>query len=164
MRKTSEASPYGDMMFFASLKMMLHASTQTMLCLTAKKSKSFDLDFLAQPFKIDPQSKFFRNRSVVFGRWIDLPLDDDGSCTLPLSSGALLHACKRIYVVILVFSKLPIGINQISFFVHNPRVCKQIKQILCRRFRNVFFIVFCRFPKFVHRILCRELLKRGYEL
>jgi len=42
---------------------------------------------LAHPFKIDPQSKFFRNRSVFFGRWIDLSLGDDGNCTRPLSSG-----------------------------------------------------------------------------
>ena len=30
----------------------------------------------------------------------DLSLGGDGSCTRPLSSGGLLHACKRIYVVI----------------------------------------------------------------
>ena len=36
---------------------------------------------LAHPYKIDPQSKFFRNRSVFFDRWIDLSLGDDGSCT-----------------------------------------------------------------------------------
>ena len=29
------------------------------------------------PFKIDPQSKFFRNRSVFFGRLADLSLGDD---------------------------------------------------------------------------------------
>ena len=43
-------------------------------------------------------ASFFQNRSVFFARWIDLPLGDDGSCTRPLSSGVLLHACKRIYV------------------------------------------------------------------
>ena len=48
--------------------------------------------------KINPYRKFFRNRSVFFGRWIDLSLGDDGSCTRPLSSGGLLQACKRIYV------------------------------------------------------------------
>ena len=53
------------------------------------------LFFLAQPFKIDPQSKFFRNRSVVQSQRIDLSLGDDGSSTWPLSSGVLLHACKR---------------------------------------------------------------------
>ena len=35
---------------------------------------------LAHPYKIDPYRKFFRNRSVCFGRWVDLPLGDDGSC------------------------------------------------------------------------------------
>ena len=34
---------------------------------------------LAHPFKIDPYRKFFRNRSVFFGRWVDLSLGDDGS-------------------------------------------------------------------------------------
>ena len=34
-------------------------------------------DFLAQPYKIDPYHKFFRNRSVIFGRRIDLSLGDD---------------------------------------------------------------------------------------
>ena len=33
--------------------------------------------FLAYPFKIDPQSKFFRNRSVFFGRLADLSLGYD---------------------------------------------------------------------------------------
>ena len=42
-----------------------------------KKSKSFDLDFLAHPFKIDPHRKFFRNRSVVFSQRIDLSLGGD---------------------------------------------------------------------------------------
>ena len=92
------------------------------------------------------------------------PLAMMGAKSCPRSFGLPRHACKRIYVVTLVFSKLPIGINQISFFVHIPRVCKQIKQILCGRVRNVFFIVFCHFPKFAHRILSRELLKRGSEL
>ena len=36
---------------------------------------------LAHPYKIDPYHKFFRNRSVVFGRWADLSLGNDGSCT-----------------------------------------------------------------------------------
>jgi len=35
--------------------------------------------FLAQPFKIDPYRKFFRNLSMVFGRWADLSLGIDGS-------------------------------------------------------------------------------------
>lgn len=35
--------------------------------------------FLARYYKIDPYHKFFRNRSVFFGRWIDLSLGDDGS-------------------------------------------------------------------------------------
>ena len=34
-------------------------------------------NFLSCPFKIDPQSKFFRNRSVVFSQRIDLSLGDD---------------------------------------------------------------------------------------
>ena len=34
---------------------------------------------LAHPFKIDPQSKFFRNRSIVFSQRIDLSLGGDGS-------------------------------------------------------------------------------------
>ena len=55
--------------------------------------------YLARPYKIDPQGKFFRNRSMVFRQRIDLPLGDDGSCTRPLSSGMLLHACKQIYVL-----------------------------------------------------------------
>ena len=50
---------------------------------------------LAHHYKIDPYRKFFRNRSVFFSQWIDLSLGDDGSCTWPLSSGVLLHACKR---------------------------------------------------------------------
>ena len=33
---------------------------------------------LAHYYKIDPYHKFFRNRSVFFGRWIDLSLGDDG--------------------------------------------------------------------------------------
>ena len=33
---------------------------------------------LAHPFKIDPYRKFFRNRSVVFSWWVDLPLGGDG--------------------------------------------------------------------------------------
>ena len=41
----------------------------------------------------------FQNRSEFFGRWIDLSRGDDGSCTRPLSSGVLLHARKRIYVI-----------------------------------------------------------------
>ena len=53
---------------------------------------------LAHHFKIDPQSKFFRNRSAFQSQRIDFPLGDDGRCTRPLSSGMLLHACKRIYV------------------------------------------------------------------
>ena len=50
------------------------------------------------------------------------------STALP-KRAAGLHAmlANEGYVVTLVFSKLPIGINQISFFVHIPRVCKQIK-------------------------------------
>ena len=46
------------------------------------------------------KSKFFRNRSMVFSRWVDLSLGDDGSCTPPLSSGVLLHARKRVYVLL----------------------------------------------------------------
>ena len=70
-------------------------------CALARFSRS-DLNRpkdLARPYKIDPQGKFFRNRSMVFSQRIDLSLGDDGSCTLPLSSGVLLHACKRIYVL-----------------------------------------------------------------
>ena len=53
-----------------------------------KSQVEFDLAFfLAHPYKIDPYHKFFRNRSVVFSRWIDLSLGDDGSSTWPLSSG-----------------------------------------------------------------------------
>ena len=36
---------------------------------------------LAHHYKIVPYRKFFRNRSVFFGQWIDLSLGDDGSCT-----------------------------------------------------------------------------------
>ena len=43
---------------------------------------------LAHPFKIDPQGKFFRNRSVFFGRWIDLSLGEDGRKKLSEVFGA----------------------------------------------------------------------------
>ncbi len=59
---------------------------------------------LAHPYKIDPQSKFFRNRSMIFSQRIDLSIGDDGSCTRPLSSGVQLHACKRSYVGYLIIS------------------------------------------------------------
>ena len=32
---------------------------------------------LARPYKIDPYRKFFRNRSMIFGRWVDLSLGGD---------------------------------------------------------------------------------------
>ncbi len=55
---------------------------------------------LSCPYKIDPQSKFFRNRSVFRSQRIDLSLGDDGSCTPPLSSGGQRHVCNRSYVFI----------------------------------------------------------------
>ena len=54
--------------------------------------------FLVIPFQNRSVSQFFRNRSVFWGTRIDLYLGDDGSSTWPLSSGVLLHACKRSYV------------------------------------------------------------------
>ena len=85
-------------------KMMCHGPSRTpvlQFCKHPYEKEPKDLDFLAHPFKIDPYNKFFRNRSVVFGQWIDLPLGDDGSCTPPLSSGVQRHACKRSYVFLL---------------------------------------------------------------
>ena len=70
---------------------------------TEKNHSRKRMAFLAHPFKIDPYNKFFRNRSVFFGRWMDLSLGDDGSCTRPLFSGALRHVCKRIYVQLIFF-------------------------------------------------------------
>ena len=49
-----------------------------------KNPHSYECGFsLAHPFKIDPQSKFFRNRSVVFSHRIDLSLGDDGKSVFP---------------------------------------------------------------------------------
>ena len=48
-------------------------------CALARFSRS-DLNRskdLALTYKIDPYSKFFRNRSMIFGRWVDLSLGDD---------------------------------------------------------------------------------------
>ena len=65
-----------------------------------KKSKSFDLDFLAGAYDFDPLRHFFGNRSGVEKFRIDLSLGDDESCTLPVSSGVQRHARKRIYVLL----------------------------------------------------------------
>ena len=64
------------------------------------------------PFKIDPQGKFFRNLSEFFGRWIDLPLGDNGCCTRPLSSGGVTPCLqtrsmyKTIYTLCNSFSNV----------------------------------------------------------
>ena len=40
--------------------------------------KRLGVVFLEHPYKIDPQNKIFRNRSMVFSQRIELPLGDDG--------------------------------------------------------------------------------------
>lgn len=52
-------------------------------------------------------SKFFRNRYVLLSQRMDLSLGDDGSCTWPLSSWVMLHACKR--VLPLIFHRTAVG-------------------------------------------------------
>ena len=39
-----------------------------------KKSKSYDLDFLAHPFKIDPYKATVQKQSMVFAERVDLTL------------------------------------------------------------------------------------------
>ena len=48
-----------------------------------KKSKSFDLDFLAGAYDFEPPRHFFGNRSGVEKFRIDLSLGDDGMLVLP---------------------------------------------------------------------------------
>ena len=55
---------------------------------------------MAHSYKIDPYRKFFRNRSVVFGRWIDLPLGDDELRNF-LEKRFPNYAGKRVYVFLL---------------------------------------------------------------
>jgi len=72
--------------------------------------------FLSFPFKIDPYRKFFRNRSVIFGRWVDLSLALMGvTCDSGLSGGAvpcmqtrlcIMPWCKRF----LVYDPVRLGI------------------------------------------------------
>ena len=52
---------------------------------------------LSCPFKIDPYCKFFRNRSVFFGRWVDLSLGDVELRKF-LEKRFPNYAGKRIYV------------------------------------------------------------------
>ena len=52
---------------------------------------------LSCPFKIDPQSKFFRNRSVFFSQQIDLSLGDDELRKF-LEKRFPNYSGKRIYV------------------------------------------------------------------
>ena len=97
-------------------------------CASLKKSHSLTrmAFFLAHPYKIDPYRKFFRNRSVFFGRLVDLSLGDDGSCTRPLSSGVLLHACKRSLCIVTDLNQRTLYQNSLTYESHTRNHQKKI--------------------------------------